>query len=247
VSWHLAERLDAFVDGELLPSEVRDVEAHLAECDICRRRVESRRALSSALRASLPRYPAPASLRRAPSAPAPASPLASGFPSTSRRWFAAAAAAVVIGVAGLGGYGLGVRQGTAGVTRDAVVASHIRSLLANHLTDVASSDRHTVKPWFTGVLDFAPTVVDPAADGFPLVGGRVDYIDGRRVAALVYGRNKHVINLFEWPTARADAPIAASVDNGYNVLHWVSGRIEYWMISDLNAAELRQCAALVHE
>jgi anti-sigma factor RsiW len=238
MSGHLAERLDAFVDGELTPHEVREAEAHLGWCDICRRRVESRRALSAGLRAALPRYTAPASLRRAPVSPLPAA---------TRRWAMPLAAAVVIGIAGATGYGVGRQQQAASATRDAVVSSHIRSLLATHLTDVASSDRHTVKPWFTGVLDFAPTVVDPAAQGFPLIGGRVDYIGGRRVAAMVYGRNKHVINLFEWPTTRADAPIEGSVENGYHVLHWVRDHIDYWMISDLNDAELRQCAALIRE
>jgi anti-sigma factor RsiW len=235
VSAHLAERLDAFVDGELAPQDVRDAEVHLTSCDLCRRRVESRRALTTALRASLPRYVAPASIRRAPPRAAPwqrALPIAAG---------------VVIAIAGIGGYGLGLQRATASTTRDAVVSSHIRSLLATHLTDVTSTDRHTVKPWFAGVLDFAPTVVDPAAHGFPLIGGRVDYIGGRRVAALVYERNRHVINVFEWPTTRADAPITSAVDNGYNVLHWVRGHIEYWMISDLNAGELRQGAALIQE
>jgi anti-sigma factor RsiW len=230
---HLAERLDAFVDGELAPEDARDAEAHLGSCDICRRRVELRRMLSAGLRQSLPRYAAPASLRRAPA--------------PRWRWIAPIAAAGVIAIAGVSGYELGQQRAATTATREAVVSSHIRSLLANHLTDVASSDRHTVKPWFTGVLDFAPTVVDPAAQGFPLIGGRVDYIGGRRVAALVYGRNRHVINVFEWPTAQADAPIAGSVENGYRVLHWVRDRIDYWMISDLNDAELRQCAALIQE
>ena len=103
-----------------------------------------------------------------------------------------------------------------------------------------------MKPWFTGALDFAPTVVDPSDQGFPLIGGRLDYIGGRRVPALVYGRNKHLINLFQWPTSGGDMPITGSVDNGYNVLHWVAHHTEYWMISDLNDAELRQCAALIH-
>jgi anti-sigma factor RsiW len=239
MSGHLAERLDAFVDGELTPQEVREAEGHLVECDLCRRRVDSRRALSATLRASLPRYAAPASVR----------------PITRRRlvtydswwWKPAAAALILIGVAGLGGYGLGRGAATANATRDAVVSSHIRSLLASHLTDVVSSDRHTVKPWFNGVLDFAPTVVDLAAQGFPLVGGRIDYIGGRRVAALVYGRNRHMINVFEWPTTERDAPVSGTVERGYTVLYWVRGGIEYWMVSDLNEAEMRQAAALLRE
>jgi anti-sigma factor RsiW len=240
---HLAERLDAFVDEELDAADRREAERHLASCAVCTQRVASRRALSAALTTSLPRFRAPESLRLlAPSlAPSPARmPL-------SRRWPALAAAVGLIAVAGVGGYGIGRRQADANGVREAVVSSHVRSLLASHLTDVASSDRHTVKPWFTGVLDFAPTVVDLAPQGFPLLGGRLDYIAGRRVPALVYGRNRHVINLVQWPTTRADAPIDSAVDNGYNILHWVAHGTEYWMISDLNDAELRQCARLIRD
>jgi anti-sigma factor RsiW len=238
MSGHLAERLDAFVDGELTPQETRDAEGHLAECDLCRRRVESRRALSATLRGSLPRYAAPAAVRQRPAAVRWA-----GTP----WWKTAAAALLLVSAAGLGGYGLGRGAATASATNDAIVSSHIRSLLANHLTDVVSSDRHTVKPWFAGILDFSPTVVDLSAQGFPLLGGRVDYIDGRRVAAVVYGRNKHVINVFEWPTAAGDAPVSATAERGYHVLRWVRGGIAYWMVSDLNETEMRQAAALMRE
>ena len=240
---HLAERLDAFVDGELDPAAHSEAESHLASCAVCSRRVASRRALSAALQGSLPRFSAPASVvppSVAPSSVAPAS--VRRIPVSRRFWPGLAAAVVLIGLAGVGGYGLGRRADV----RETIVSSHVQSLLANHLTDVTSTDRHTVKPWFNGVLDFAPTVVDPAAQGFPLIGGRLDYINGRRVAALVYGRGRHVINLFQWPTSSSDSPISASVDNGYNVLHWVSQHIDYWMVSDLNDAELRQCAALIH-
>lgn len=238
MSGHLAERLDAFVDGELTTQETQEAEGHLAECDLCRRRVQSRRALSATLRGALPRYTAPASLRRRP--------VETRWLGT-RWWQAAAAALLVVSAAGLGGYGLGRGVGAGNATRDAVVSSHIRSLLATHLTDVVSSDRHTVKPWFNGVLDFAPTVVDLSAQGFPLLGGRIDYIDGRRVAAVVYGRNRHMINLFEWPTTERDAPITASTQRGYTVLYWVRGGLEYWMVSDLNEGEMRQAAALLQE
>jgi anti-sigma factor RsiW len=232
---HLAERLDAFVDEELDALDRREAELHLASCAVCTQRVASRRALSAALATSLPRFRAPESVRTP------------GRPPLRRLWPQLAAAGALIAAAGIGGYGIGRQQTDAGGMREAVVSSHVRSLLATHLTDVASSDRHTVKPWFTGVLDFAPTVVDLSAQGFPLLGGRLDYIAGRRVPALVYGRNRHVINLFQWPTTRADAPVASSVENGYNILHWVAYHTEYWMISDLNDAELRQCASLIQD
>jgi len=113
------------------------------------------------------------------------------------------------------------------------VASHVRSLLADHLTDVASADRHSVKPWFAGKLDFAPPVIDLARDGFPLVGGRLDYIDGRVVAALVYRRQNHLINLFIAPGA-GTAP-TSTVQDGYQVMRWSSRGLSYASVSDLDA------------
>jgi anti-sigma factor RsiW len=126
------------------------------------------------------------------------------------------------------------------IARD-VVTSHVRSLLAEHLTDVASSDRHTVKPWFAGKLDFAPVVVDLSAEGFPLVGGRLDYLEHRTVAALVYGRRKHVINLFIWPSEYGDiGALQSATTQGFQIARWNEAGTAYWAISDLNSSELRQ-------
>jgi anti-sigma factor RsiW len=117
-----------------------------------------------------------------------------------------------------------------------ILASHVRSLLAEHLTDVQTSDQHTVKPWFNGKIDFSPPVVDLAAQGFPLVGGRVDYIGGRVVAALIYRRHGHVINLFVWPNTSATRSTAAH--DGYNVTEWSGGGLVFWAVSDVSAPDL---------
>ncbi len=127
-----------------------------------------------------------------------------------------------------------------------VLASHLRSLMPGHLMDVASTDRHTVKPWFNGRVDFSPPVSDFAAAGFRLAGGRLDYLDGRTVAALVYQRRKHIVNVFVWPAAAADETAIDSVAmHGFNLMHWRRGGMNVWLASDLNAAELRDLARLL--
>ncbi len=126
---------------------------------------------------------------------------------------------------------------------DEIVSSHVRALMTNHLTDVISTDQHTVKPWFAGKLDFAPPVWNARPDEFPLQGGRVDYLNQQAVAALVYKRNEHVINLFIWPLSRTASQVdQASTElparQGYQSLKWVEAGMQFWAISDVNAAEL---------
>ena len=129
---------------------------------------------------------------------------------------------------------------------DHVVANHVRSLLAAHLVDCASLDQDTVKTWFDGKIDFAPGVRDLSANGFPLVGGRLDYLDGKTVVALVYQRNKHPINLFikPEPTSRSTSPIVVT-RRGYNVFSWTNNGTNYWAVSDLNQTELSEFTELV--
>jgi anti-sigma factor RsiW len=125
-----------------------------------------------------------------------------------------------------------------------VISGHARSVLTNHLTDVATSDQHTVKPWLSSKLDFSPRVTDLTTAGFPLEGGRLDYLDGRPVAALVYHRRQHVINLFVWPETNADKmlPMQTLSKNGYHLLHWSDSDMTYWAISDLDSGELKDFA-----
>jgi anti-sigma factor RsiW len=124
-----------------------------------------------------------------------------------------------------------------------VISGHVRSLQASHLTDVATSDRHTVKPWFNGKIDFAPPVVDLAAQGFPLAGGRLDYLHGRSVAALVFRRRQHVINLFVWPSKPGETLASHASQGGYSIAYWTHGGLEFWAVSDIDGAELERFAA----
>jgi anti-sigma factor RsiW len=127
-----------------------------------------------------------------------------------------------------------------------VLSSHIRSLMVDHLEDVASTDQHTVKPWFDGKLDFSPTVVDLSPEGFPLIGGRLDYLDNRAVTALVYQRQKHVINLFAWPTPTdADTGTSLVTQQGYHLIHWAQSGTTYWAVSDLETGELQTFVHLI--
>jgi anti-sigma factor RsiW len=130
---------------------------------------------------------------------------------------------------------------------DELVAGHVRSLMVDHLVDVASTDQHTVRPWFNGKIDFAPPVADFAASGFALVGGRMDYVEGRPAAALVYRHQAHLVNLFIWPDRAGTTGLETSTADGYSLVHWNDGDLAYWAVSDLNLRDLARLADLVRD
>jgi len=140
-----------------------------------------------------------------------------------------------------------MNSGTSALATEAV-AGHVRSLMAEHLVDVVSSDQHTVKPWFTGKIDFSPDVHDFAEQGFPLVGGRMDYLNGRSVVALVYRRQKHVINAFTWPATAADDPRESSETHaGYHILRWREGAMNWCLVSDASDQALQELRRLIEQ
>lgn len=239
--------LPAYADGELELSQSLAFEQHLESCPECAAALRVHKGLSQAVRA-LPYHRASDTLRARLQRQLPqaeAAPAAAAVQPRRRdlsRWALPIAAGLVLAV-GLN-VGLGTRRADEGL-REELVAAQVRSLQADHLNDVASTDQHTVKPWFAGKLDYAPPVRDLAQQGYPLVGGRLDYIGRREVAALVYHRRKHTINLYVWP-AQEDAALAPAGQSreGYSLVHWRNEGMEYWAVSDLNAAELREFAKL---
>ena len=158
-------------------------------------------------------------------------------------WTAGLAAMLLLGT---GAWMIGAQRRATDAELDRVLDGHLRSLVPGHLFDVASTDQHTVKPWFAGKLDFSPPVVDPAAEGYPLIGGRVDVVDGEQIAALVYSRRSHIINLFVRPAEEGAAvPPREAVRRGYNIVRWTAVGMRYWAVSDLNIGELREFQRLV--
>ncbi len=235
------------MDGELDLVRHLAVEDHLRGCESCSGIVTGHRAIHAALGAESLYFRAPASLDqqiRSTVRAATSRPRARVI-----AWQPLAAAAALLLVAALG-WRLVVPASHPAqddlLARD-LISSHVRSLMPGHLTDVPSSDQHTVKPGFAGRLDFSPPVVDPAGDGFPLAGGRLDYVGNRAVAALVYHRRQHTINLFVWPATGSERGTTETTTarQGYNVVRWTRGGMEFCAVSDLNAAELRQFADLV--
>jgi anti-sigma factor RsiW len=228
--------MQADLDGELDAGRAAAVAAHLAACPDCAEAAGALAALSASLREHAPRHAAPDSLRRSLAArfalpPAP--------PALARRAWLGRGLAFGAGLALAASVTVLVWPPRGGDLAGAVLAAHIRALQPGHLTDVQSSDQHTVKPWFDGRLDYAPPVKDLAGAGFPLLGGRLDYLGGRPVAALIYGRRQHRIDLFAWPDQDAPAlPPELETREGYHIIHWRAQGMALWAVSDLDPGEL---------
>lgn len=233
---------DAYVDGEVALEGTLALEAHVDHCRACTARLDRIKALKHALETA-PYFRAPAAL--ATRVRTIVGDVAVSAPSRTiwrpRRWQPWLVSAASLAVVSIALFAV-LRQPAAfgdDATTEAVIEGHVRSLMGDHLTDVASSDRHTVKPWFAGRVDFSPTVVDLANDGFPLVGGRLDYIDHHASAALVYKRRDHVINVFVWPrTDGSPSHVARSDARGYHVISWTRDGVAVWVVSDLALVEL---------
>jgi anti-sigma factor RsiW len=247
VSCELTQRyVPGYLDGELDLVRTIEMEAHLKGCPACAQEMENLKALRAALQRSSLAYAAPAALRERIQSSLRASSAAdvqkSRIQWPSLNFWQLAGAFAMLALISISGWQWTARlRAPSSDQRIAaeVFSSHVRSLEGNHLMDVVSTDQHTVKPWFDGKLDFSPPVEDLASDGFPLVGGRLDYLENREVAALVYQRRKHIINVFVWPTPTGTSSTQAiESQQGYNIMQWARGGFQFWAVSDVNAQDL---------
>jgi len=234
--------IDFYADGELDAAGILELEKHFHDCPACALAWRNAQNLKKALKQDALFFTAPAELRRTIKAE-----LHSQLKTESRwnvwnwNWLSAATTSVATACLALLLTVTLTRPSAEQRLTQEIVSSNIRSLMANHMLDVVSTDQHTVKPWFNGKLDFSPPVKDLAAQEFPLIGGRLDYIGGRSVAALVFQHRKHVINLFIWPTNDKDSkPASLTPIQGYNVIHWSVSEMTFRAVSDLNEKELME-------
>ena len=234
--------MNGYADGELDLAHHLEIEQHLKTCRACALASENYEAIGSAMKDETFYFRAPDSLRDRLQAGFQPTRIPLETPAVTRSsvWrlvpvFATLAVAIVLIFAFF-------QTGSSNeeLLATEIVSSHVRSMMADHLTDVPSSDQHTVKPWFDGKLDYSPPVIDLAQQGFPLKGGRLDYAAGRPVAALVYQRHQHYINLFVFPTTGPDSGYKMSERQGYNLIHWSRSGMAFWAVSDVNLNELQE-------
>ena len=239
--------LNAYLDNELDPASTTELESEIGRSPDLQQELARLTALQNAVRVGATRFQAPRRLfERVFAAASPSAEMTVGkVPLLWRAWAVGASAVAAALLVWILGVDLFNADREASSTAE-VVSAHIRSLMADHLTDLASMDRHSVKPWFTNRLDFAPPVRDLADQGFQLVGGRLDYLSGKPVAAVVYRHRQHVINVFIWPTAgeRRSHPKQTSA-RGYNTVRFHSQGMNYWAVSDVNTQDLQKLVDLL--
>jgi anti-sigma factor RsiW len=237
------ELIEAYLDEELDPGLSASVKEHLSSCQPCSDLYSRFRVLRERIGSDAPYYTAPPRLQRSVREALHEAAAKEARPATSStpwRWLAIAAT-VLLAISVSWNLRPAPSQTAATLLAENIVSDHIRSLIGTHLMDVPSTDQHTVKPWFNGKLDFSPEVRDFASQGFPLLGGRLDYLMDRPVAALVYGRRQHIINVFTWPAgSKSDRAEDRFSRNGYSATHWVRGSMTFWAVSDVAPSELAQ-------
>lgn len=226
------EMLGPHMDGELDANSELQLRLHLSECESCNAAIQRLQMLRKMIRSGQLRYGAPPGLE----ARIRKSIRIDRTGSSWRSWIAAAAVVVLASAVSIR---LTQHFDTEDSLEQQVISNHVQAMMTGHTTDVVSTDQHTVKPWFNGKIDFSPPVVDLAPHGFRLLGGRVDYLDGRTAATLVYQRRKHIVDLFIWPTRSGDATGSDS-SKGFNVIRWTEGGMSFTAVSDLNKTELEQ-------
>jgi len=244
--------IHGYLDGELDLARSLEVEQHMRECEVCARAYHNQITLRSSLKDESLYYCAPEKLKKRiqsslrNEAKSEVSPRAFGW-----RWLTVGASLAFMLLIGLVVWRVVlIRVNPSVDLAQEIVSNHVRSLMpgGSHLTDVLSSDQHTVKPWFDGKVDFAPPVKDFASQDFRLYGGRLEYLNNRTVATLIYQRRLHYINLYIWPAEQAGATGEVTTQRqGYNLIHWTSSGMSYWAISDLNSVELHEFARLVQQ
>jgi anti-sigma factor RsiW len=242
--------IDGYMDTELDLVKSLEIEKHLRECQACARVYESQLRLRSAIKDSALYFKAPAKLhKRIQSSLREEGQTKAPQRAWQWRWLTLGASLAFVALIVLFIWKVGFQPGSSpeeNLLAQEIVSNHVRSLMVDHLIDVQSSDQHTVKPWFDGKLDFSPPVTDLTAQGFSLIGGRLEYLENRAVAAVVYQRRQHFINLFIWPaTQHAETTERTVTRQGYNLIYWNKSGMTYWAVSDINASELQEFVRLV--
>jgi anti-sigma factor RsiW len=234
--------IDPYADGELDATAIVELEKHIHDCAACALAWRNAQTLKKSLKQDALFFSAPPELRRRIKAElrlqVETKPRWSFW---NWNWLTTATTSVATACLALLLTVTLTRPSAQQRLAQEVISSNIRSLMPGHLLDVVSTDQHTVKPWFNGRVDFSPPVKDLKAQEFPLIGGRLDYISGRSVAALVFQSKKHVINLFIWPVNEKDSqPAVAASIQGYHIIHWTNAGMAFWAVSDLNGKELME-------